>query len=104
MRGRLNRQEANMASRFLIEVPHEGNLAACARAVDIFLKTGSHFLSHADWGCKDGAHSAWIVVEVESKDEARQIIPPALREQAKIVKLNAFTMEDLEAMLRHHES
>jgi len=35
--------------RFLIEVPHEAEGAACARVVEVFLKTGSHFLTHADW-------------------------------------------------------
>ena len=37
-------------TRFLIEVPHEAERVACARVVEVFLKTGSHFLTHADWG------------------------------------------------------
>ena len=90
-------------ARFLIEVPHEGSSAACARTVDLFLRTGSHFLTHADWGCKDGEHKAWIVVEVDSRDEARNVIPPIFRAQAKIVQLNAFTMKDIEGVLRPHE-
>jgi len=44
--------------RFLIEVPHEEETVACARAVKIFLESGSHFLTQADWGCKDGEHEA----------------------------------------------
>ena len=44
--------------RFLIEVPHEGTTKACNKAIEVFLRTGSHFLSHADWGCKDGVHKA----------------------------------------------
>jgi len=90
-------------ARFLIEVPHEGTTVACARAVELFLRTGSHFLTRADWGCKDGEHKAWITVEVEDRDEARGIVPPPLRAQAKIVQLNAFTMKDIENILRHHE-
>jgi hypothetical protein len=90
-------------ARFLIEVPHEETTVACARAVEVFLKSGSHFLSHADWGCKDGEHKAWLVVEVDSKDEARSIVPPAFRSVAKIVRLNLFTMKDIEDILRHHE-
>lgn len=90
-------------ARFLIEVPHEKTTAACTRAVEVFLRTGSHFLTHADWGCKDGEHKAWIVVEVDSKDEARRIVPPVYRSQAKIVQLNAFTMKDIEDIGRHHE-
>jgi hypothetical protein len=92
-----------MTARFLIEVPHEEATLACARAVEVFLRSGSHFLSNADWGCKDGVHKAWMVVEVESKDEARGIVPPAFRPQTKIVRLNAFTLKDIEDILRHHE-
>ena len=91
-------------ARFLIEVPHEPETLACARAVEIFLRTGSHFLTHADWGCMDGDHRSWIIVDVDSKDEARMIIPPAFRAQAKIVRLNAFTMEQIEEIRREHRA
>jgi hypothetical protein len=89
--------------RFLIEVPHEAERIACARAVEILLKTGSHFLTHADWGCTDGDHKAWIIAEVASKEEARSILPPSLRSQARIVKLNYFTLEEIDDILRHHQ-
>jgi hypothetical protein len=90
-------------TRFLIEVPHEAELLACARAVEISLKTGSHFLTHADWGCKDGNHKAWIIAEVENKDEARSILPPALRPQAKITQLNYFSLQEIDEILYHHQ-
>ncbi len=88
--------------RFLIEVPHEGTTAACNRAIELFLRTGSHFLTHADWGCKDGEHKAWLTVELDSKDEARAIIPSEIRSNAKVVQLNEFTLKDIEGMRRDH--
>ena len=91
-----------MASKFLIEVPHEESMLPCARAVEVFLKSGSHYLTHADWGCKDGVHKSWMVVDVDSKDEALGIVPPAFRAQAKVVGLNTYTMKDIEDILRHH--
>ena len=91
-------------ARFLIEVPHEATMVACARAVEALLKTGSHFFTHADWGCKDGEHKAWIIVEVGNKEEARAIVPPALRSHAKIVQLNLFTVEEIQDLLRQHQS
>jgi hypothetical protein len=91
-----------MATRFLIELPHDENLLACARVVDVFLKSGSHFLRQADWGCRDGVHKAWIIVEVDSKDEARNIVPPAFRREATIVGLNTFTIEEIDKILREH--
>ena len=91
-------------ARFLIEAPHEPERIACARVVEIFLKTGSHFLTHADWGCKDGEHKAWIIAEVDSKEEARSILPPALRSEAKIVQLNYFSLGEIDAILRVHQA
>ena len=88
--------------KFLIEVPHAAEEVACARVVEVFLKTGSHWVTHADWGCRDGDHKAWITVEVENKEEARYIVPPAFRSQAKIVQLNKFTMEEIDEILRDH--
>ena len=90
-------------ARFLIEVPHEAETVACALAARILLTTGSHFLTHADFGCFDGVHKAWIIVEVESKKEVTSILHPTYRAQAKIVKLNKFTLEEIEEILRHHE-
>ena len=90
--------------KFLIEVPHAPEVVACARVVEVFLKTGSHFLTNADWGCLDEVHNAWILVEVASKEEARQIVPPAFRSQARIVRLNKFTLEQIDEILRHHHN
>jgi hypothetical protein len=89
--------------KFLIEVPHEAETVACARAVQILLSTGSHFLTNADFGCHDGVHKSWITVEVESKEAARQILPPALRPKASIVKLNRFSMKELDDIIRYHK-
>ena len=90
-----------MSARFLIEVPHDGTMTACVNAVEVFLKTGSHFLTHADWGCKDGVHKAWIVVDVDSRDEAKAIVPSMFRQHSTIVQLNAFTMNEVENLRRH---
>ena len=90
--------------RFLIEVHHEDEQLACARIVQIFLSTGSHYITHADWGCMDGEHSAWIIVEADSKEQARCILPPAFRSEAKIVALNKFTMEQIDGIISQLQS
>lgn len=90
-------------SKFLIEVPHDGERQACLKAVQAFLSSGSHFVANADWGCRDGDHRAWIVVDVDSKDEAMAIVPPIYRAQAKIVALNRFTLREIEAMFSEHK-
>ena len=88
--------------KFLIEVPHESDAVGCARAVQVFLTTGSHFLTNAEWGCMDGVHSAWMIVEVESKAEALGIVPPAFRNGTRIVALIRFSLPRIESFLARH--
>lgn len=88
--------------RFLVEVPHDERTVSCIQAIDVFLRTGSHYLTHADWGCQDGVHKAWMVIEVDTRHEARNIVPADYREKAVVVQLNGFTMENLEKLHRKH--
>jgi hypothetical protein len=88
--------------KYLIEVPHQPTKTACMYAVQIFMETGSHFLAQADWGCLDGEHKAWLIVEAENKNEILQIIPLAFRSDAKIVKLHTFTREEMENIEETH--
>ena len=90
--------------RFLVEVPHSPETLACARVVQVFLNTGSHFLTHADWGCLDGVHRAWFVVDADSKEEARNVVPPPYRADATIVGLNKFSIDQINTILGSHRS
>ena len=90
--------------RFFIEIPHEEEEVACLRAVKVLQETGSHFLTHADYGCKDGEHKAWIIVEVENKQEAENIIPRAYKMNSKVVQLNSFSVEEVDDLLKFHQS
>jgi hypothetical protein len=89
-------------ARFLIEVPHDPEVLACARVVRVFVASGSHFLTHADWGCNDGDHRAVIIVDVANKDEARAIVPPPFRPHAKVVALNRFSLDEVDQIMRWH--
>ena len=80
-------------ARYLVEVPHDNRKEACEMAVRAFLETGSHFVTGADWGCSDGEHKAWMIVDVGSKDEALSILPPLFRNSAKVTSLEQFTLD-----------
>ena len=66
----------------------------------MFLNSGSHFLRNADWGCRDGVHKAWMILDLESKDEALQIVPPTFRANANIVEISKFTLEEMDEILQ----
>lgn len=90
-------------TRYLIEVPHENKKEACERAVRVFLETGSHFMTNADWGCADDEHKAWFVVDLESKEQARAMLPPLFRSQAKIITLQRFGPETIDETMALHQ-
>ncbi len=89
--------------RFLVEVPHEPESMTCARIVRAFLSSGNHFLTHAEWGCMDGVHSGWIVMDVDNREQALSILPAAVRGQARVVALNNFTIEQMDRVLADHD-
>jgi hypothetical protein len=90
-------------ARFLIEVPHEAKTKECAQAVKILLDSGSHYLTNAEFGCLDGEHTAWIIVEVDTREAALLVVPAIFRPRAKIVKLNKFSLQEIDRILEQHQ-
>ena len=88
--------------KILVEVTHEPTELACATVAHVFLTSGSHFLANAEWGCLDGDHSAWMIVDLDNKKEALGLVPQAFRPRARVVQLNRFTTNFIEDILRRH--
>lgn len=68
----------------------------CGKALKETLAIG--YLHHFDWGCKDGVHTGWAMIEAEDKAQAMMSVPTFLRGQAQIVQLTKFQAEKVEAM------
>lgn len=92
-----------MMPRYLVEVSHENTKEACERAVQTFMLTGSHFMTNADWGCSDDQHKAWLVVEMDSKQEVLGILPPPFRQNAKVTALQRFSLQASGEIMEQHE-
>ena len=75
-------------NKYLIEVSQREYQISNKRAEYIFRRSGSHFISHAEWGFLDGEYKARLVAETENKKEAMRILPSAYRQYAKIVLVN----------------
>ena len=76
--------------RYLIESPHTAE--DCERIVQQVAAAG--YLHNFDWGCADGVHIGWAVIETDNPDHARQIVPWSVRDLARIVKLIKFDEKD----------
>jgi hypothetical protein len=90
--------------RYLIEVAHSPDKHSCLETMEVFRQTGSHFFTHAEWGCLDGEHKAWMIVEASDKEEAMQIVPPLYRSEAKVIRLTTFTADDIMETDKIHEN
>jgi hypothetical protein len=86
--------------RFMIELPHENEFHTCSRALAAIEETGSHFVTNAEWGCDAGVHVGWLVIELEDRAQALQLVPPQLRTMARVVELSRITKEDIRARIR----
>jgi hypothetical protein len=72
--------------RFLIETSHKEGV--CLNLIGLLNAQG--YLRQFDWGCLNGVHIGWAVIEAGSESEARLAIPPLVRGQARIVKVVKF--------------
>jgi len=68
----------------------------CVRALKEVLAIG--YLTHFQWGCKDGVHTGWAVLEADTKDEAILSVPTFLRPSAQVVQLTQFHPESVAKM------
>ena len=83
--------------RFLVISPHTA--ANCTVAVQQVQSAG--YITHFDWGCMDGDHTGWVIIEAENAKEALMVVPSGQRHSARAVKLTKFTAADIEKM--HHK-
>ncbi|HUF17518.1 MAG TPA: hypothetical protein VMS12_05690 [Thermoanaerobaculia bacterium] len=88
---------------YLIEVRHESTPDACVRALNALDRHGSHFVTHADFGCADGAHCGWLTVDVDSRDAAERIVPPEFRAMTRVVELRKFTREEIHVLMKQQQ-
>ena len=76
--------------RYLVEIPHDADKASCNAAIKIFAASGSHYLTHADFGCEDGVHDAWLIVEADDHSEARLVAPPQYRKGTRVTRVKRY--------------
>lgn len=79
--------------RFFIESKHTPE--ECLRALDEILARGPQVLQKYEWGCMEGDHTGYAIVDAGSEAEAQENVPAFLRPKARVVKLNRFTPDQI---------
>ena len=76
-------------SNFMIETPH--TKAECVRALDELVDAGGDALAKYEFGCLNGDHTGYALVEAENAAEALKLVPRLLRPKAKIIPVDRLT-------------
>lgn len=85
--------------RYLIQLTHSDERVACIRALRAIEQYGSHLVTHMEWGCKDGVHSGWAMGECEDRQEALLMVPPEMRQEARVVRIDKFTPAEIQGWI-----
>lgn len=82
-------------ARYMIQTSHDETHADCERFKQSLLQAGAHFLANAEWGCRNGNHTAWLIIEANNDNDARLIVPPIMRKSAVITRLSRLGFDEL---------
>jgi len=82
-------------SRYLITSRHEP--AECLRALDEELAKGPGVLDKFVYGCKEGDHTAYAIVESKSLSDALGLVPDFLQNSACVTRVDRFTPADIKS-------
>lgn len=78
-------------ARYIIESPHTKE--ECLRALDEELAKGKDILGKFDYGCRAGDHTAYAIVDANSKNDALKLVPTFLQNKARVVEVDKITPE-----------
>jgi hypothetical protein len=85
-------------TKYLVESPHSAE--GCLKALDEISAMGPKALDKWEFGCAAGEHVGWAIVTATDEQAALALAPASIRDQARVHKLNKFTLAQV---LAFHE-
>jgi len=83
-------------TRYMIASKHEPE--ECLRALDEELAKGPAVLDRFVYGCKEGDHTGYAIVDAKSLSDALAMVPDFLQEKACITKVDKFTPAEIKSL------
>ncbi len=80
-------------AQYLIEVSHTD--PECIQGLNKIVEWGMHLLHHTWFGCAVGVHTLWLQLDADTEAEARSVLPPSARSQARIVEVRKLTPDQI---------
>lgn len=77
--------------QYMIEFSHSPD--ECIQALHEIEPWANDLLDDIYWGCLSGRHDGWAVVEAENEEQAKEMIPDAIRGAVKITRVTGYMPE-----------
>lgn len=81
--------------RYLLESPHTKE--ECMRELDEVMEEGKNVLNKFYWGCSQGDHTGYAIVDAETQASALKLVPGFIRNKAKAIEVQQFTPEQIKS-------
>jgi hypothetical protein len=80
---------------YMITSAHEPE--QCLDALDEIQAKGTGSLDKFVFGCKEGDHTGYAIVDAENRSAALDMLPDTMQETACVAKVDRFTPADIKA-------
>jgi hypothetical protein len=84
--------KASSKGRYLITATHTPE--ECHQTLEE-AAVSKKLLDKAEWGCRSGDHTMYLITDAKSPDDALAMLPERIRGRAKAVKLTKFTEAEI---------
>ncbi len=81
---------------YFVMAPH--NPDQCMKALNEMKGKGESFVSKFYFGCMSGDHTSYAFLQGTSEENVRKMLPKEYQENAKIMKVDKFTVAQIEKM------
>ncbi len=81
---------------YLVIAPHQPE--DCVDVLDDLNMKNRELLKKIEWGCTDGDHTGYLLVDASSKDAAIKKLPEKEQSKAKAIKMAKFTPQQIKAI------
>lgn len=83
-------------TQYVIELAHDPS--ECVAALDEIDTTAEDMLGDIYWSCMSGNHVGRVVVEANSEEQAREMVPPSIRNEVTVTKADLITPDLVNAL------
>lgn len=85
-------------ARYMIAISQPAD--AYLHTLDLMRKESPALLEQVYWGFMDGDFSGWLLVESDSEEEARHMLPVGLQSEAHIAEVHRYPPSEIKHLHR----